>query len=366
MPNPDDMQRYVLIPVTEPYDIAGFNLLLWRYRDERQDVNLAYIPAIRRIRRMSPANRSDSFVGSDFCIDDPWGYDGKVLMFEWKFLRKQEALVAYQSVDPELIVLGKRKGEWQTTQEVTPGLFGYEKEGWQGAPWAPVNFVWVKKTVYVIEAVSKDSYYNYGRQEIWYDPELFHFKYKIVYDRAGKYWKTMSIGMGGCESRDKDMRLMMLNLQHMVGDRTRHAAMLERASKKNRWVFWAEMDMNDSPFPGLPEILQVRGEVKSVQPLEEERIPTRVTNGSGAQRICYEDPSSRMPVQAFPASSFFRSTQSLVSWTALHICSAGRIGRLGAMALASPDERPDVEYIIAGKYSNWKEVVTGRQKPLRP
>jgi hypothetical protein len=134
---------------------------------------------------------------------------------------------------------------------VTAGLYGYEEKGWQGAPWAPLNFVWVKKTVYVIEAVSKDPYYNYGRQEIWYDPELFHFKYKIVYDRAGKYWKTMYIGMSGCESRDKDMRLMMLNIQHMVDDRTRHAGMLEHASKRNRWVFWAEMDMNDFTLSGF-------------------------------------------------------------------------------------------------------------------
>ena len=36
-----------------------------------------------------------------------------------------------------------------------------------------------------------------------------------------------------------------------------------------------------------------------------------------------------------------------------------------ALEIASPDERPDAEYIITGKYPVWKKVVQGKQEPLR-
>ena len=36
-----------------------------------------------------------------------------------------------------------------------------------------------------------------------------------------------------------------------------------------------------------------------------------------------------------------------------------------AKALSSPDERPDAEYVITGKYSVWKNEVQAKQEPLR-
>lgn len=248
--NPDGIERYTLISVDRPYDIAGFNLLLWRYRDERQDLNLSYIPAIRRVRRMSPANRSDAFVGSDFCIDDPNGYDGKICMFDWKVLRKQEALVPYKSRKPEMLTETKRN-EWQTTADTTPSVYGYEKEGWQGVPWAPMSLFWVKKTVYVIEAVSKDRYYNYGKQEFWYDPDVRFPKFKVIYDRAGAYWKTMIIGFSAYGSADGRMKFMLVDIQDIFDDRTQHASLCENASQRNLWKAFAVVEMDDFTLSGF-------------------------------------------------------------------------------------------------------------------
>jgi hypothetical protein len=248
--NPDGIQRYTLISVDRPYDIAGFNLLLWRYRDDRQDLNLSYIPAIRRVRRMSPANRSDAFVGSDFCIDDPNGYDGKICMFEWKVLRTQDALLPCKSREPERLVRTKR-GAWQTTADVTPSVYGFQTEGWQGAPWAPVELFWVKRRVVVIEAVSKDRYYNYGKQEMWYDPVARFPKYKIIYDRAGDYWKTMYVGFSAYGSSDGKMKFMLPDIQDIVDDRSQHASLCENASKRNLWKLHAVVDMNDFTLSGF-------------------------------------------------------------------------------------------------------------------
>ena len=45
-------------------------------------------------------------------------------------------------------------------------VYGYEKEGWQGGQWAPVNWLWVKKPVVILELKAKDPYYNYGIQHL--------------------------------------------------------------------------------------------------------------------------------------------------------------------------------------------------------
>lgn len=76
----------------------------------------------------------------------------------WKLVGIQEGLLPYSTTKPELFV-PVETGEWQTSPDVTPHVYGYQKEGWKGAPWAPVNFVWVKRPIWILEAVSKDPYY---------------------------------------------------------------------------------------------------------------------------------------------------------------------------------------------------------------
>ncbi|MEW6439818.1 MAG: DUF1329 domain-containing protein [bacterium] len=249
-PNPENIQRYCLVLAKQPFDIAGTSVLLWRYHGEKQDINFSYVPAIRRVRRMSPSNRSDGFVGSDICVDDAWGYDGKVPAFEWRFAGKQEGLVPYKSPDPEAIVQNE-KGEWVTTAAMTPSTYGYQTEGWKGAPWAPVSFIWVKRNLWVIKAISKDPYYNYGSIDIWYDPEIMHPKYSVIYDRAGAYWKVYLIGHGGFQSPDKQMKFTAVTIQEMIDDRSQHASVVENMSQRNIWVHFAEMDLNDFSIAGF-------------------------------------------------------------------------------------------------------------------
>src|SRR5207249_2650184 len=44
---------------------------------------------------------------------------------------------------------------------------------------------------YVVEAVSKYSYYPYGRQVFYIDAETHYIVGKEAYDRQGRLWKTM-------------------------------------------------------------------------------------------------------------------------------------------------------------------------------
>jgi hypothetical protein len=192
---------------------------------------------------MSAANRSDALMGSDLAVDDANGYDGKVTAFTWKILRKQEALLPVLDVEPVRIVKNDR-GEWVTTKDIKPIIYGYQKEGWQGAQWAPTNLCWVKRPVYIIEMNAKDRYYNYGKTYLWFESEIYGAAYKVIHDKAGDYWKTMFIGSAACENEDKSLRFYTVAVQQMIDDRGDRSTVIEDCSPRNIWAYFAEMDIN--------------------------------------------------------------------------------------------------------------------------
>jgi hypothetical protein len=254
IPNPSRMKKCSLGIIKTPYDAAGSALMTWRYLDpDKHDNSFGYAPAIRRVRRMSAGNRSDSLWGSDFAVDDSGGFDGKVTAFTWKFLRKQEALLPILDVDPARIVKNDR-GEWETTSGIKPLIYGYQKKGWQGAAWAPTNLCWIKRSFYVLEMVSKDRYYNYGKQHLWISAETYSCSYKVIHDRAGDYWKTLFIAGVPCESDDKSMRLLTRTSQQMIDDRTDRSGVLQDCTPQNIWTFFAELDPNYFSLAGFQKL----------------------------------------------------------------------------------------------------------------
>ena len=74
----------------------GIISLSWRYRGaDQRDSIWSYVPALRRVRQVSPANRSDGFLGSDLTQDDGAYFDGKVQDFTWKLVGEQDLLVLF-------------------------------------------------------------------------------------------------------------------------------------------------------------------------------------------------------------------------------------------------------------------------------
>ena len=168
--NRENFEKLGLTVVTEPVDLKGASIMTWRYMHPgKEDSTFAYVPMTRRVRQMSPANRSNALAGSDLCIDDGNGYDGKVQAFEWKLLRKQEAVVPYIDESP-MPMERTRRGERASTKQQKILISGYEDKEWQGAPWTVMDYIWIKRPVYVVEARAKDPYYNYGLQHLWVEP----------------------------------------------------------------------------------------------------------------------------------------------------------------------------------------------------
>jgi Protein of unknown function (DUF1329) len=128
-------------------------------------------PGLRRVRVVSPANRSDGFLGSDQSQDDGFFFDGKPEDFEWKIVGLREAM---RFVDPDSIA-GKvvrhpvSGGGWRTVATNNDRDVGFMVQDWKGIPWAPVAGALAKRKFWVLESVPKDKYYLYGKLELWID-----------------------------------------------------------------------------------------------------------------------------------------------------------------------------------------------------
>src|SRR5581483_185064 len=87
-PNPSGYRaQQGLYPILEPFDLKGVGALGNRYLDpSKQDDSWLYLPSLRRVRRLSTAQRSDALFGQDTDVDSFYGYAGQVAWMDWKYL----------------------------------------------------------------------------------------------------------------------------------------------------------------------------------------------------------------------------------------------------------------------------------------
>jgi hypothetical protein len=167
LPNPEGIRfKEVLGPLIAPFDLKGIGALGYRYIDaSKQDDTWLYVPSLRRVRRLSTAQRSDALFGQDTDPDSYWGYNGHIAWSEWKFLGEKD-------------MLGILHGE-QFPQKRCPGEADYL-----------MCDAWEKRRMYVIEGVSKLPQYAYGKRVLFIDKEALVVAYSDIYDRNSELWKV--------------------------------------------------------------------------------------------------------------------------------------------------------------------------------
>jgi hypothetical protein len=212
--NPDDVYLKDLIFGTAPYDMVGVSVMDWWFTDPDQWQSVwAFVPAIRRVRRLTASNSSEGMFGSVIARDDVYGWGGKIQYMKWKLIGQQDMLIPISptgiekamvpgepipkklATDPSQI---KSKGvlqpgqvfriTWNDEDRIT---VGYEDPNWQGVAWAPTKLKLAKRRCWVVEATPKDPYYAYGRRIVYIDKFAYWAYWTTLYDRAGEYWKTI-------------------------------------------------------------------------------------------------------------------------------------------------------------------------------
>jgi hypothetical protein len=170
--NPGNFLTRQLVLVVGPTDLNGTAALTWRYRDAaKRDSTWAYVPALRRVRATSPANRSDGFLGSDESPDDGPFFDGKVEDFEWKVVGQSDQL----RFSEETNLKGQAKATWVegegwNVEWPDVPFLGYMDRNWRGIAWAPTGAASLsKRRFWILEGVPHDKYYLYGKLQLYID-----------------------------------------------------------------------------------------------------------------------------------------------------------------------------------------------------
>ncbi len=194
--NPDNLLYQLLALTVTPADLQGTTALSYRYKDpEKRDQSWAFVPALRRVRAVSPANRSDGFLGSDQSQDDGFFFDGKPEDFDWKVVGHREQL---RVTDPDSLA-GKvqRKalpdGGWRTVNINNERTAGFQVQGWDGVMWAPVYATLSKRKFWVLEGTPKDKYYLFGKVELWIDDHSWQGAWNRKFSWQGELLNTYQV-----------------------------------------------------------------------------------------------------------------------------------------------------------------------------
>ena len=197
MPNPQNFLAQSLIVVQGPADLNGTAALTWRYRDpDKRDSTWTYVPALRRVRAVSPANRSDGFLGSDMSQDDGPFFDGKPEDFDWKLKSEAESLRLAEEInlkDQSKSVWKPAVGAWDADWPDTK-FIGYMDPAWKGVAWAPTGpSVLARRRFWVVEGTPRDKYYLYGKLELWIDRLTYQGAWHRKFDWKGELLNTMQV-----------------------------------------------------------------------------------------------------------------------------------------------------------------------------
>lgn len=147
----DDVAYKDLVIFTTP-QVKGLGTLTWTYLDpKRQQDTWLWVPSLRKIRKISAANGDDSFMGSDFSVED---------------------ILTRRFEDETYTFVGSENFKGYTCE--------YDKKTYfKDAP------------CFVIEAKPKRSPWYYSKRILWVDKKTGGGIYEEMYDANGKMFKIL-------------------------------------------------------------------------------------------------------------------------------------------------------------------------------
>ncbi len=155
------------IEMLSPFDVAGLKLVVERPLDQSEgDQVNSYLPTERRVRRLSAKERADSWLGTNWTLDDFEGYSGLVMDNRWRLLGE------------------KVIGHVASSREPVPQFHG------------PTSTIplddWQLRPCWVVEAVPRWDNHPYGRRVLFIDRDTGSIAMTLIFDRNGEMLKVFS------------------------------------------------------------------------------------------------------------------------------------------------------------------------------
>jgi len=166
------------IEVEAPFDARGIQVLTYRYKsadgplkNAKNDDTWVYVPDLRRVRRISAAQRTDSVQGTDFTMDDLRSFSGIPPQYKWQCLGEKTVLapantksLAYPYTD---------------MYNFGPYGFSYASDRWE------------LRKAWLVRFIPKNEDHPYSHKDIYIDEETYEPLYSFAYDRKGELWKII-------------------------------------------------------------------------------------------------------------------------------------------------------------------------------
>lgn len=160
-PNPHNYHRIDIYANAHPYEMQGTLSFISQFDDpDKLDKFWLYLPAMRRVRHLSAAQRTDRLPGGqDIMWENFDTFNGSAANYNAKMLGRKEMLVVHN---------GYPKGEW---------IHGKHLSG--------PNDYYQKVNVYVNELTPKDPNFPFSKILQYTDPETFASYYTEWFDKKG-------------------------------------------------------------------------------------------------------------------------------------------------------------------------------------
>lgn len=166
------------VEVEAPFDARGIALITYRYkssqgpRDQaKNDDTWVYVPTLRRVRRISTAQRTDAVSGTDFTFDDLRSFAGIVPQYTWECLGEMDIIAPVNS----------KVKAYPYTKDHNFGPYGlsYADDRWE-----------VRKAIKV-RMTPKNPDHPYHHKDIYIDKQTMSALYSFAYDQKEELWKII-------------------------------------------------------------------------------------------------------------------------------------------------------------------------------
>lgn len=166
------------VEVEAPFDARGIMLMTYRYKaadrptaQTKNDDTWVYVPTLRRVRRISSAQRTDAVSGTDFTFDDLRSFAGIIPQYKWECLGEQDLIGPLNSV--------VKAYPYSTDHNFGPYGLSYADDRWE-----------LRKVV-KIRFVPNNPDHPYKYKDIYVDKQTMVALYSFAYDRKGELWKII-------------------------------------------------------------------------------------------------------------------------------------------------------------------------------
>ncbi len=163
--------RRELFRIVDPYDVRGIAILTFLYRDQKRLPDTwGYVPVLRRVQRLSTAQRYDSVDGSDIRLGDINVFNDPLGIWEYKTFNRAPLL--------SLVGLKTHPRRASRDDKAIPRVNGK----------LPVNTQTEVRDTFVVEAIPKDPTHIYSKKVLYIDSTSYIVWYGAAYDRQGELW----------------------------------------------------------------------------------------------------------------------------------------------------------------------------------